>query len=107
RFPHTRSANPMGETRAVQALSDIGIGEAEVAAARLRVLLPTELAQLIDFSFVRSHLLYEEFVYRLVLRVIHEVGLEATLRAGGSVREMALRGGPGAGGVWGPAAGVW
>ena len=70
----------MGKTRAVQALSDIGIGEAEVAAARLRVLLPPELAQLIDFSFVRSHLLYEEFVYRLVLRVIHEVGLEATLR---------------------------
>ena len=83
----------MGETRAVQALSDIGIGEAEVSAARLRVLLPTELAQLIDFSFVRSHLLYEEFVYRLVLRVIQEVGLEATLRTGGSVREMALRGG--------------
>jgi SAM-dependent methyltransferase len=83
----------MGETRAVQALSDIGIGEAEVSAARLRLLLPTELAQLIDFSFVRSHLLYEEFVYRLVLRVIHEVGLEATLRTGGSVREMALRGG--------------
>jgi SAM-dependent methyltransferase len=83
----------MGETRAVQALSDIGIGEAEVTAARLRVQLPAELAQLIDFSFVRSHLLYEEFVYRLVLRVIHEVGLEATLGTGGSVREMALRGG--------------
>lgn len=83
----------MGETRAVQAPSDIGRGEAEVTAARLRVLLPAELAQLIDFSFVRSHLLYEEFVYRLVLRVIQEVGLEATLRTGGSMREMALRGG--------------
>jgi SAM-dependent methyltransferase len=83
----------MGEIRAVQTPSDIGHGEAEVTAARLRVLLPAELAQLIDFSFVRSHLLYEEFVCRLVLRVIHEVGLEPTLRTGGSVREMALRGG--------------
>jgi SAM-dependent methyltransferase len=83
----------MGEIRAVQAPRDIGHGEAEVTAARLRVMLPPEVAQLIDFSFVRSHLLYEEFVYRLVLRVIHEVGLEATLRTGGSVREMALRGG--------------
>jgi len=83
----------MGEARAVQAPSDIGHGEAEVKAARLRVMLPAEVAQLIDFSFVRSHLLYEEFVYRHVLRVIQEVGLEATLRTGGSVREMALRGG--------------
>jgi SAM-dependent methyltransferase len=83
----------MGEIRAVQEARDIGHGEAEVTAARLRVMLPTELAAFIDVSFVRSHLLYEEFVCRLVLRVIEEVGLEATLRTGGSVREMALRGG--------------
>jgi SAM-dependent methyltransferase len=83
----------MGEIRAVQAPSDIGHGEAEVAAARLRVMLPAEVAQLIDVSFLRSNLLHEEFVYRLVLRVIQEVGLEATLRTGGNVREMALRGG--------------
>src|SRR4030095_9176232 len=50
-------------------------------------------AHLVDYSFFRSRPLYEEFFYRLVLRVIHEVGLEATLRTGGSVREMALRGG--------------
>jgi SAM-dependent methyltransferase len=83
----------MGEIRAVQEARDIGHGEAEVTAARLRVMLPAELAAFIDVSFVRSHLLYEEFVCRLVLRVIEEVGLEATLRTGGSVREMALRGG--------------
>jgi SAM-dependent methyltransferase len=83
----------MGESSAVQEPRDIGRGEAEVTAARLREMLPAELASFIDVSFVRSHLLYEEFVCRLVLRVIQEVGLEATLRTGGSVREMALRGG--------------
>src|SRR5262249_28396344 len=83
----------MGEIKAVQEPRDIGHAEAEVTAARLRVMLPAELAPLIDFSFVRSHLLYEEFVCRLILRVIQEVGLETTLRTGGSVREIALRGG--------------
>lgn len=72
----------MGETRAPQAPSQIGYGEAEVTAARLREMLPVEVAQFVDFSFVRSHLLYGEFVYRLVLRVIQEVGLETTLRTG-------------------------
>ena len=83
----------MSEIKAVQDPRDLGHAEAEVTAARLRVMLPPELAPLIDFSFVRSHLLYEEFVCRLVLRVIQEVGVEATLRSGGSAREMALKGG--------------
>jgi len=83
----------MGEIKAVQEPRDIGLAEAEVTAAQLQVMLPAELAPLIDFSFVRSHLLYEEFVCRLILRVIQEVGLEATLQTGGSVREIALRGG--------------
>ena len=83
----------MSEIKAVQDPRDLGHAEAEVTATRLRAMLPAELAPLIDFSFVRSHLLYEEFVCRLVLRVIQEVGLEATLRAGGSAREMALKAG--------------
>src|SRR5215467_428379 len=83
----------MGEIKGIQEPRDIGRAEAEVTAARLRAMLPAELAPLIDFSFVRSHLLYDEFVCRLVLRVIQGVGLEATLRTGGSAREMALKGG--------------
>jgi len=83
----------MGEIKVVQEPRDIGHGEAEVTAARLRMMLPAELARLIDVSFVRSHLLYEEFVCRLILRVIQEVGLEGTLRTGGSAREMARQGG--------------
>ena len=83
----------MSEIKAVQDSRDLGRAEAEVTAARLQAMLPAELAPLIDFSFVRSHLLYDEFVCRLVLRVIQEVGLEATLRTGGSAREMALKGG--------------
>ena len=83
----------MGEIKGIQEPRDIGRAEAEVTAARLRAMLPAELAPLIDFSFVRSHLLYDEFVCRLVLRVIQEVGLEATLRTGGSAREMALKAG--------------
>src|SRR5262249_60150680 len=81
----------MGEIKAVQEPRDIGRAEAEITAARLREMLPAELAPLIDFSFVRSHLLYEEFVCRLILRVLEEVGLEASLRAGGSVHEIARR----------------
>src|SRR5262249_48085533 len=83
----------MGEIKAVQEPRDIGHGEAELTAARLRMMLPAELARLIDVSFVRSHLLYEEFVCRLILRVIREVGLEGALRTGGSAREMARQGG--------------
>src|SRR5215813_11102023 len=81
----------MGETKAVQEPRDIGRAEAEVTAARLREMLPAELSPLIDFSFVRSHLLYEEFVCRLILRVLQEVGLEEKLRTGGSVQEIARR----------------
>ena len=83
----------MGEIKSVQEARDIGYGEAEVTAARLRMMLPTELARLIDVSFIRSHLLYEEFVCRLILRVIREVGLEGPLRTGGNAREMARQGG--------------
>ena len=79
----------MGEIKSDQEPRDIGRAEAEITAARLREMLPAELAPLIDFSFVRSHLLYEEFVGRLILRVLQEVGLEARLRTGGSVHEIA------------------
>src|SRR5262245_66592531 len=92
----------MGEIKAVQEPRDIGRAEAEITAARLREMLPAELAPLIDFSFVRSHLLYEEFVGRLILRVLQEVGLEARLRTGGSVHEIARGEGLDVERAWGP-----
>ena len=72
-----------------------GIGRAEVsaAAALLRGLLPPELLPLFDASFVRLHLLYDEFIYRLVLRVASETKLEQTMREPGTPTEIATRAG--------------
>jgi SAM-dependent methyltransferase len=54
-------------------------------------MLPPYLRQVIDVSFLRSHLLYDEFVYRLVLKVIRETGLESAMREGGSAEAIAAR----------------
>jgi SAM-dependent methyltransferase len=54
-------------------------------------MLPSYLRQVIDVSFLRSHLLYDEFVYRLVLKVIRETGLESAMREGGSAEAIAAR----------------
>jgi SAM-dependent methyltransferase len=54
-------------------------------------MLPPYLRQVIDVSFLRSHLLYDEFVYRLVLKVIRETGLEAAMQKGGSAEAIAAR----------------
>src|SRR6266540_2977306 len=71
--------------------SGIGHADALAAAARLRSVLPHELRRFFDASFIRSHLLYEEFVYRLVLRVVRDTGLDAMMREPGSAREIATR----------------
>jgi SAM-dependent methyltransferase len=73
--------------------SDIGRAEAPEAAALLRGLLPHELLSLFDASFVRLHLLYDEFIHRLVLRVVGETGLEQTMREPGTPAEIATRAG--------------
>jgi SAM-dependent methyltransferase len=62
--------------------------DATAAAAALRELLPSALQTLISASFIRSHLLYEEFVDRLVLRVARETGLEAATREPASAQEV-------------------
>jgi len=54
-------------------------------------MLPPYLRQVIDVSFLRSHLLYDEFVYRLALKVIRETGLESMLREGGGAEAIAAR----------------
>jgi SAM-dependent methyltransferase len=83
----------MDEVRATQAISGIGHvkAKAEADAALLREMLPPYLLHVIDASFLRSHLLYDEFVYRLVLKVIRETGLESAIREGGSAEAIAAR----------------
>ena len=73
--------------------SGIGREEAPAAAALLGELLPPELLPLFDASFIRLHLLYDEFILRLVLRVVGETGLEQTLREPGTPTEIATRAG--------------
>ncbi|MGH7396060.1 MAG: class I SAM-dependent methyltransferase [Candidatus Rokuibacteriota bacterium] len=81
----------MDEGRSPQAISGIGHAKAESDAALLREMLPPYLLHVIDLSFLRSHVLYDEFVYRLVLKVIRETGLESVLREGGSAEAIAGR----------------
>ena len=71
----------------------IGHAETPAAAALLRRLLPPEVAPLFDAGFVGSHLLYDEFIYRLVLQVVRESGLEPAIRQPGTTHEIAARGG--------------
>ena len=54
-------------------------------------MLPPHLLHVIDASFLRSHLMYDEFVYRLVLKIIRETGLESAIREGGSAEVIAVR----------------
>ena len=81
----------MDEVRNPQAISGIGSGKAESDAALLREMLPPYLLNVIDLSFLRSHVLYDEFVYRLALKVIRDTGLEPALREGGSAQVIAAR----------------
>jgi SAM-dependent methyltransferase len=71
--------------------ADIGPARAEEFALMLGRMLPAGLRAVFDASFLRSHFLYGEFVYRLVLRVIHESGLGPAVEAGGSAEEIAAR----------------
>ena len=71
----------------------VGRAEAPPTAALLRRLLPPELLPLFDARFVRLHFLYDEFIYRLVLQVVSETGLEQTLREPGTPTEIAARAG--------------
>jgi SAM-dependent methyltransferase len=60
-------------------------------AAVLRRLLPPALRPLFDVSFIRSHLLYDEFVDRLVLGVARQSGLEAAICEPASVEQVSAR----------------
>jgi SAM-dependent methyltransferase len=81
----------MRDVKAEDTASGIGRDEADRTVALLRRLLPPELAPFFGGSFIRSHVLYDEFVYRLALRVVRESGLEAALREPGTAEEVAAR----------------
>jgi len=57
----------------------------------LRAILPPYLLDVIDVSFIRSHHLYDEFVCRLVLKIIRETGLESAIQEGGTAEAIAAR----------------
>ena len=62
----------------VDAVSEIGHAKARAQAEFLGPVLPPALLPVFDISFIRSHLLYDEFTYRLVLQVVREIGLDLT-----------------------------
>ena len=72
---------------------EIAIAEMTAAAASLKEALPPSLQPLFDAVFLRSWDLYDEFVYRLTLRVFESAGLEAATREPGSTSEVAARAG--------------
>jgi SAM-dependent methyltransferase len=55
--------------------------------------LPPSLVPLFDASFVRSALLYEEFVHRLALGVVRDAGLAPALREASTTAALAARAG--------------
>jgi SAM-dependent methyltransferase len=73
----------------------VGIGAEE--AARVALLtsphLSPSLARLFGASFLRSSALYDEFVYRLALRIYREAGIEAAARGGGTTEMIVARAG--------------
>jgi SAM-dependent methyltransferase len=81
----------MDEVRAAQSIIGLGHAKVEAAAASFRAILPPDLLDVFDVSFLQSYLLYDEFIYRLVLKVIWEAGLEPAIREGGSAKSIAAR----------------
>jgi SAM-dependent methyltransferase len=77
----------------MDAISDLGQAQAPAFAALLRRLLPPELLPLFDASYLRLHLLYAEFICRLVLQVVRETELEQAMAEPGSAKEITARAG--------------
>ena len=70
------------------------IDEAAALGARaLASRLPAALVPLFDGAFIRSCLLYDEFVHRLALGVFRDAGLAAAARQPGTAAEIAARAG--------------
>jgi SAM-dependent methyltransferase len=73
--------------------SEIALAETTALAAGLQQALPPSLRPLFNGAFLRSWDLYDEFVYRLALRVFQSAGLEAVTREAGNSAEIAARAG--------------
>lgn len=65
----------------------------EESLGPLSELLPAELLPFFNTRFVGSCNLIEEYVFRLAVRVVREVGLAESLAEGGSAAEIAMRAG--------------
>lgn len=83
----------MGDDATATAALGIAPGEAAETARTLAPLLPSSLAPWFDASFIRSCVLYDEFVHRLAVEVFRVSGLEAAVREPGSPAEIAARAG--------------
>lgn len=68
-----------------------GAADAAAAEARLRDLLPGALLAVFNASFIRSNLLFDEFVYRLLLQVMRQAGIDAALGEPGRTDAIAAR----------------
>jgi len=68
-------------------------GDPEALARIVARRLPPALVPLFAASFIRSGLLYEEFVYRLTVGVVRDAGLEPALREASTTVEIAARAG--------------
>jgi SAM-dependent methyltransferase len=69
------------------------VSDAERIATAIARLVPPALAPVLDARFTRSHLLFDEYVARLVLQVAGEVKLHATLGEWGDAGEIVRRAG--------------
>jgi SAM-dependent methyltransferase len=81
----------VSELPVTNTVQELGHAGADAAMVALRETLPAELQGLFDRSFVRSHLLYEEFICRLVLQVVRTMDLTAALAEGCTAREIVER----------------
>lgn len=73
--------------------SQFGRTEALAREAALRAILPAEILPLFDVGFIRSHLLYDEFVYRLVLQIVRDIHLGEAAEEAAPVEELTERAG--------------
>jgi SAM-dependent methyltransferase len=85
-------ASAMTTSRGVSAPA-IDPQDSERVAAFVASRLPPALVPVFDSRFTRSNALYEEFVYRLTLRVFCEAGLPAAVAEWGSAQEVVTRAG--------------
>lgn len=83
----------MSRQRAMDQSQDLGREESLARLAVLQAVLPPELLPFFDASFLRSYILYGEFVYRLVLQVVRASGVDEALREPGDAQEIAARAG--------------